>query len=65
MRTCRDLSIFISVASVYLGDGGGPSDSSSESLPYGGGVFLGIGTGSVYCKTVAITAEYLACMFIL
>ncbi len=65
MKTCRDLSIFISVASVFLGDGGGPSYSSSESSPYGEGVFLGIGTGSVYCKTVALTAAYLACMFIL
>jgi hypothetical protein len=65
MLTCKDLSIFILVASVFLGDGGGPSDSSSESLPYGEDVFLGIGTGSVYCVTVALTATYLACMFIL
>ncbi len=65
MKTCRDLSIFVSVTSIFSGDGGGPSDSSSKSLPYGQGVYLGIGTGSVYCKTVALTAAYLAYMFIL
>jgi hypothetical protein len=47
IKICKDLSIFISVASVLLDDGGGPSESSSESL-YGEDVFLEIGTGSVY-----------------
>jgi hypothetical protein len=58
------LSIFISVAPVLLGYGGGPSESSSELL-YGEDVFLEIGTGSVYFKTVALAAAYLACMSIL
>jgi hypothetical protein len=47
-----------------LGDGGGPSESSSELL-YGEDIFLEIGTGSVYCKTVALAAANLACMSIL
>jgi hypothetical protein len=64
MKICKDLSIFISVASVLLGDGGGPLESSSE-LPYGEDVFLEIGTGSVYSKTVALAAANLACMSIL
>ncbi len=45
-KNFNDLSIFISVASVFLGDGGGQSESSSES-PYGENVFLGICTGCV------------------
>jgi hypothetical protein len=61
-KVCRDLSVIISVASVCLGDGGPPSDSSK--LPYGIDVFLGIATGSVYFLTVALTAAYLSCMFI-
>ena len=63
----KDLQLFvyfISVASVFLGDGGGPSESSSE-LPYAENAFLGIGTGHVYCVTVALAAAYLVCMFIL
>jgi hypothetical protein len=47
-----------------LGDGDGPSESSSELL-YGEDVFLKIGTESVYCKTVALAAANLACMSIL
>jgi hypothetical protein len=46
-----------------LGDGGEPSESSSKKL-YCEDVFLEIGTGSVYSKTVALTAAYLACMSI-
>jgi hypothetical protein len=63
-KICKDLSIFISVASVLLGDGGGPSESSSELL-YGEDVFLEIGTESVYFITVAQATAYLACMTIL
>jgi hypothetical protein len=55
------LSIFISVASVLFSDGGEPLESSSELL-CGEDVFLEIGTGSVYCKTVALVAANLACM---
>jgi hypothetical protein len=58
------LYIFISVASVLLGDGGEPSESSSELL-YCEDHFLEIGSGSVYFKTVALAAAYLACMSIL
>ncbi len=66
-RINKDLQRFVyfhSVATVLLGDGGGPSESSSES-PYGEDVFLEIGTGSVHCKTVALAAANLACMSIL
>ncbi len=65
MRQCLNKVLqrfvyFFSVTSVLLGDGGGPSDSSSK-FPYGENVFLGIATDSVYFLTVALTltAAYL------
>jgi hypothetical protein len=39
--------------------------SLSQLRVYGEDVFLEIGTGSVYFKTVALAAAYLACMSIL